>query len=131
MVSAVPICGIGGEAMKLNKKQLKTKRHKKVRSRIFGSKNKPRICVFRSNKHIYAQLIIDADNKVVGGFSDMNLKSNKGLKGIERARQVGLLAGDKFLKLGFKNIIFDRGGYKYHGQVKALADGLREAGLKF
>ena len=117
--------------MKFNKKQLKIRRHKKIRSKIFGNSNKPRVCVFRSNKHIYVQLINDVNNKVIVGFSDMNLKSTKGLKGVEIAKQVGLLSGGKFLKLGFKNIIFDRGGYKYHGQVKALAEGIREAGLKF
>ncbi len=117
--------------MKYPKKQFRIKRHRRVRSKIFGTQNRPRVCVFRSNKHIYVQLINDSINKVVAGFSDMNLGSSKKLKDIEKAREVGLLAGKKFLKLGFKRIVFDRGGYKYHGQVKALAEGLREAGLKF
>ncbi len=115
--------------MKFPKNQLRQKRHKKIRSIISGNLKRPRLCVFRSNKHIYAQLINDELGKVIAGVSDA--KINKKTKGVKRAKETGLLAAKLFIEKGYKNIVFDRGGYKYHGRIKALAEGARSGGLNF
>lgn len=103
-------------------------RHGKVRSKITGTADRPRLSVFRSNVVIYAQLIDDTKGSVLTSFSSMKLKKEKG---VESAKKVGLelakLAKDKKIS----TCVFDRGGYLYHGRVKALAEGAREGGLKF
>jgi large subunit ribosomal protein L18 len=89
------------------------------------------MAIFRSAKHIYVQFIDDVNNKSLGGISDLKLKS-KGLKGkIELAKKVGVAAAELAKKLKISEVVFDRGGFKYHGRVKALAEAAREAGLKF
>lgn len=90
---------------------------------------KPRLCVFRSNKHIYAQLINDQNGKVLLAASDLEVKK-KGTKK-ELAQEVGKLIAQKAKKKKIEKVVFDRGGYKYHGRVKALAEGAREQGLIF
>jgi len=115
--------------MKFKANQLRQKRHKKIRSVISGTSKRPRLCVFRSNKHIYAQLINDEAGKVIAGVSDF--KIDKKIKGVKRAKETGLLAAKLFIEKGYKNVVFDRGGYKYHGRVKALAEGARAGGLNF
>jgi large subunit ribosomal protein L18 len=108
------------------------KRKKRIRAKIFGTKERPRLCVFKSLKHIYAQLIDDEKNKTLIFVSDLELKkSAKNLKKIEKAREVGKLIAQKAKDLKIEKVVFDRGGYKYHGRVKALAEGAREGGLKF
>ncbi len=123
-----------------SKTEHRIRRHKRVRAKIIGTAKRPRLCVFRSNQHIYAQLIDDAAKKTIAVVSDFDIKTKKEsakdkegkeLKGkIALSFQVGeriaSLAGEK----GIKEVIFDRGGYQYHGKVKALADGAR-SGLKF
>lgn len=99
----------------------------RIRSKIFGTAKRPRLSVYRSNKFIYAQLVNDEQGKTL--ISASTLKSNN--QSISTASQVGQTIAQKALKLGIKIVVFDRGGYKYHGQIKAVADGAREAGLKF
>ena len=113
------------------KKEKKYRRHKRIRSRVFGTKERPRLCVFRSNKHIYAQLIDDEKGHTLVSTSDLELKNVKKLKKREKAFEVGKLIAEKAKKKNIKKVVFDRGGYKYHGRVKALAEGAREGGLIF
>lgn len=113
-------------------KQKRIKRQKRAvraRSKIFGTNERPRLCVFRSNKHIYAQIIDDHVRKTLVSASDLDLK--KKAAGIEAAKLTGKAAAAKALAIKIKSVIFDRGGYKYHGCVKALAEGAREGGLIF
>ena len=105
-------------------------RHKKVRAKIKGSAKKPRLCVFRSNKHIYAQLFDDEKGVVIASSCDKDVKAKKKGK-VAAAFETGKILTTKALEKKIKNIVFDRGGYKYHGRVKAVADGAREGGLKF
>ena len=109
------------------------KRHKRVRAKIHGSDKCPRLCVFRSNKHIYAQLIDDDKNKIIGAAKDAELKIKKReIKGkIDIATKVGELIAKKAIEKKISKVVFDRGGYKYHGRVKALSEGARKEGLKF
>ena len=105
---------------------------KRIRKVVFGTSEKPRMTVFRSNKAIYAQLINDKDEKTLLSASsfdkDIKLESNNKT---EIAKQVGISIGTKAVKAGIKSVSFDRNGYLYHGRVKSLADGAREAGLNF
>jgi large subunit ribosomal protein L18 len=104
------------------------RRHKSVRRSITGVSDKPRLAVFRSSQHIYAQIIDDSKNETLVAESD--LKIEKGTK-IERAKQVGESLAKKALKKSIKKVVFDRGGFKYHGRVAALAEGARVGGLEF
>lgn len=105
------------------------RRHARVRSKMSGSASKPRLSVYRSLTHIYAQLVDDLTSKTLVSASDLELKT-KAKKG-ERSVEVGKLLAQKATKAGISEVVFDRGAYKYHGRVKALADGAREGGLKF
>ena len=111
------------------------RRHKRVRAKIHGTVKVPRLCVFRSAKHIYAQLIDDEKGKTIVAASDQELerktKNEKQKTKVEVAREVGKLIAEKALKKKIEKVVFDRGGYAYHGRVKALAEGARQAGLKF
>jgi len=106
---------------------MRIRRHKRIRGKISGTSNIPRLCVFRSLKHIYAQIINDENSKVLIGVRDNGIKGKK----IEKAFKVGELIAKKALEQKIEKVIFDRAGYKYHGRVKALAEGARKAGLKF
>lgn len=110
--------------MKKNKRLYK---HMRVRKSIKRELNLPRLAVFRSNQHIYAQLIDDNANKTLVFASDSELKGSK----TEKARQVGEVIAKKALGVKVSAVVFDRGGFLYHGRVKALAEGAREGGLKF
>ncbi|MBU9710791.1 50S ribosomal protein L18 [Evansella tamaricis] len=117
---------------KTNKNAVRKKRHAHVRRSITGTAERPRLNVFRSNKQIYAQLIDDVSGVTIASASslDKELKlENGGNK--EAARQVGELVAKRALEKGHEKIVFDRGGYLYHGRVQELADAAREAGLKF
>jgi len=110
------------------------RRHARVRKRVHGTAARPRLCVFRSLSHIYAQVIDDESGRTLVAASDLEKESqasadSTGKTG--RASLVGRLLGQRALKKGIKEIVFDRGGYRYHGRVKALAEAAREAGLKF
>jgi len=107
------------------------RRHKKIRMVIHGSKDRPRLFVFRSNQHIYAQLIDDDKAKILMGVSDKDVKAAKGQKKSDLAKEVGKLIAKQAIESKIENVVFDRGGVVYHGRVKALADGAREGGLKF
>jgi len=89
------------------------------------------LCVFRSLRHIYAQLIDDKEGKTLVSASDLEIKKKKGVKKTEIAKEVGKLIAKKAVAQKIKKVVFDRGGYKYHGRVKNLADGAREGGLEF
>lgn len=119
-------------------KQLKRlRRHKRIRTRIYGTKERPRLCVFRSLSHIYAQLINDDTAKVLASASDKETKVSKEKKDgkmthkVLVAFEVGKLIAKKAEAQKIEKVIFDRGGIVFHGRVKALADGAREGGLKF
>ena len=114
------------------KRSGRIKRHIRIRKRVSGTDTKPRLCVFRSLKHIYAQIIDDKEMKTLLSISSRNaeLKGRPGSK-TESARIVGEALGKKAVEQGITEIVFDRAGYKYHGRIKALADASREAGLKF
>lgn len=112
-----------------NKQRLQ--RHKRVRGKISGTKECPRLNVFRSARHIYAQVIDDAAGVTLCSASTLD-KGFEGATGnAEAANKVGRLVAEKAEKLGITTVVFDRGGYIYHGRVKALAEGAREGGLKF
>ena len=115
----------------MNRKTSKRNKIKKrIRKVVFGTSERPRMTVFRSNKAIYVQIINDKEEKTIVSASstDKDLKLNSNNKS-EIAKQVGVLIGNKAIKAGIKSVSFDRNGYLYHGRVKSLADGAREAGL--
>jgi len=111
----------------LEKKVRKIRRHKRVRAKISGSAKLPRLCVFRSAKHIYAQLIDDTKGKTLFSANDMKLKGKKTDSAKELGKQIAKIAIDNKIE----KVVFDRAGYQYHGRVKAVAEGAREGGLKF
>ncbi|HDO23645.1 MAG TPA: 50S ribosomal protein L18 [bacterium] len=120
--------------MKKDKTKLdkRVKRHRKVRTKIIGAGNRPRISVFRSNRHIFVQLIDDSKGITIVSASDLNYKpvGRKKTNKVEIAREVGKDFAKKTLAKKIKTAVFDRSGYKYHGRVKAVAESLREAGIK-
>ncbi len=109
------------------------KRHERIRLQLAGTSERPRLAVFRSSVHIYAQVIDDrrGHTLVAASSLDPDLRGNGGGTKTERAQQVGSLVGRRAIEQGIKQVVFDRGGYLYHGRVKALADAAREAGLEF
>ncbi len=107
----------------------RTRRHARVREKVRGSAARPRLAVFRSLTHIYAQLVDDDAGTTLAAASSLDTKDAKG-KRTERAKSVGTLLGDRAKQKGVTEVVFDRGGYRYHGRVKALADGVRAAGVK-
>ncbi|HNV12764.1 MAG TPA: 50S ribosomal protein L18 [bacterium] len=107
------------------------RRHKRIRIKISGTSAKPRLSVFKSNKGMYLQLIDDVAGKTLFSANFKELKSADKTKKVDQGFQLGKILGEKAVKANISEIVFDRGGYKYHGRVKAVADGAREAGLKF
>ena len=116
----------------MTKTQRRQRIQKRFRDTVLGTAAMPRMSVFRSNKEIYAQIVNDETGVTLAAASsrDKELEKHSGTK-IELAQEVGKLIGQKALAVGISSIRFDRGGYLYHGRVKSLADGAREAGLKF
>ena len=107
------------------------KRHNRVRGKISGTAERPRLCVFRSESNIYAQVIDDVAGSTLVSASTVE-KAFEGNGGnVAAAKKIGALVAERALKKGIEEVVFDRGGYIYHGRVQALADGAREAGLKF
>ena len=104
------------------------KRHLRVRNKISGTAERPRLVVFRSLKHIYAQLVDDGANRTLATVSDLGIEQGK--KG-ERAAEVGRLIAERAKTSGITRVVFDRAGYRYHGRIKAVADGARKGGLEF
>jgi large subunit ribosomal protein L18 len=117
---------------KLDKNATRKKRHARVRAKLSGTPARPRLNVFRSNKHIYAQVIDDMNGVTLASAStmekDLNLESTSNL---EAAQKVGELVAKRALEKGIEAVVFDRGGYLYHGRIQALADTARENGLQF
>lgn len=110
------------------------KRHRRIRKRVAGVPTRPRLAVFRSNKHLYAQVVNDMDNKPMFGCSTTsNAFRKEEPRGatVAAAQRLGTLIATEALKRGVKQVVFDRGGYHYHGRVKALAEAARAAGLDF
>ena len=106
-------------------------RHKRVRAVISGTPERPRLCVFRSEKHIYAQVIDDVAGKTLASASTVEKDFTEYGGNKDAAKKIGLLIAERAKGAGIENVVFDRGGYIYHGRVQALADGAREGGLKF
>lgn len=110
------------------KKTVRVRKHKKIRKKIMGTKERPRLAIFRSSQHIYAQIIDDQENKTLAAGSD--LKMDK-LPKAKKAYEMGKKLAAKALKIKIKKVVFDRGGFLYHGRVAESAKGLREGGLEF
>jgi len=112
-------------------RQARERRHRRVRRKISGTGERPRLVVFRSNRGIAAQLVDDLEGNTLASANHLGLKKTfKGAK-TEQAAEVGRLLAANAKKAGIETVVFDRGGYLYHGRVKALADGAREGGLRF
>jgi large subunit ribosomal protein L18 len=117
--------GIASSGARDTQRQL---RHMRVRKKVAGTADRPRLVVFRSDKHIYAQLVDDDAGRTIATISSQKVAAGKKTeKATEVGKQVAVVAKDK----GITRVVFDRGGYKYHGRVKAVADGAREGGLEF
>lgn len=115
---------------KVSKNEVRVRKHVRVRQKVSGTSEKPRLCVFRSNKHISAQVIDDVKGVTLVSSSSVALKLNDG-GNIEGAKKVGEDIAKKCLEKKIDTVVFDRAGYIYHGRVKALAEAARSAGLKF
>lgn len=115
------------------KHSLRNRRRASIRRRLSGTSMRPRLAVFRSNKHIYAQIIDDSKGVTLASMSSKHKDFSAGdaKTKTDFSRIVGRMLGEKALAAGITTVAFDRAGYKYHGRVKALADGAREAGLEF
>jgi len=117
---------------KADKNQVRKKRHARVRTKLSGTEARPRLNVFRSNKHIYAQLIDDVNGVTIVSASSLDKELNlESTSNAEAAVKIGELVAKRAVEKGVKEVVFDRGGYLYHGRVKALADAARENGLEF
>ncbi|MFB9276832.1 50S ribosomal protein L18 [Cohnella cellulosilytica] len=118
---------------KADKNKARLKRHLRVRKKISGTNERPRLSVFRSSKHIYAQLIDDVKGVTLASAStvDKELVEVGNGGNVEAARKVGELIAKRAKDKGYESVVFDRGGYLYHGRIQALADAAREAGLQF
>jgi len=117
---------------KLSSNERRLKRHRRIRSHITGTTERPRLNVFRSSNNIYAQIIDDTTGKTLAAANSLD-KALKDVNGgnKEGARKVGLLLAEHALQKGIKSVVYDRGGYLYHGRVRELAEGAREGGLEF
>jgi len=107
------------------------KRHKRIRKKLYGTEERPRLSIFRSNKHIYAQIINDLEGKTLVSASSLEKEINAKNVNCELSKQIGILLGKRGLEKGITRIVFDRSGYQYHGNIKQLAEGAREGGLQF
>ena len=119
---------------KLSKDLHRRRVHERVRTKVDGTAERPRLCVYRSLEHIYAQVIDDRSGKTLVSASSVDGESKKNLKGggnVAAAKVIGKTIAKRAKAAGVSIVVFDRGGYKYHGRVKALADAAREAGLQF
>jgi len=117
---------------KPDKNVVRKKRHARIRARLAGTAERPRLNVYRSNKHIYAQLIDDTNGVTLASASTLDKEITlEATSNVEAAQKVGELLAKRAVEKGYKSVVFDRGGYLYHGRVKALADAARENGLEF
>ena len=119
---------------KLSRDAHRRRVHARVRTRVTGTPERPRLCVYRSLGHIYTQIIDDRTGRTIVSASSLDKETKKNLKGggnVASAKAVGKIIAERAKAAGVAKVVFDRGGYKYHGRVKALADAAREAGLQF
>lgn len=119
---------------KISSQEARVRRHERIRRKVHGTAERPRLNVFRSLQHIYAQVIDDDLGYTLAAASTLDPELRSQLEGLTKSQQaskVGLLVAKRALAIGLKKVVFDRGGYPYHGRVKALADGAREGGLEF
>ena len=116
---------------KVNKNAMRLKRHVRVRGKISGTPERPRLNVFRSNANIYAQIIDDVNGVTLVSANTLDKEFEGATGNIEAAKKVGALVAERAKAKGIEEVVFDRGGYIFHGRVAALAEGAREAGLKF
>lgn len=119
---------------KPSRTEIRAKKHRRIRGHLSGTAECPRLAVFRSNKHMYAQVIDDVAGKTLVSASTLQADVKEGLKytdNVEAAAAVGKAIGEKAVQAGIKEVVFDRGGFLYHGKIQALADAAREAGLDF
>jgi len=126
-VASVPV-------RKLSKDQQRRRVHARVRMKVSGTPERPRLCIYRSAGHIYTQVIDDRSGRTLVSASSVDKETKKNVKGggnIASAKAIGKTIADRAKAAGISKVVFDRGGYKYHGRVKALADAAREAGLQF
>ena len=119
--------------MSLTKQERRQRIKYRIRKKLSGTGERPRMTVYRSNKQIYVQLVNDSEGKTLMSVSslDKSITDKKDINKTDQAKLVGKLAAEKSVEAGFKQVVFDRNGYLYHGRIKALADAAREAGLKF
>lgn len=117
--------------MKVTGKERRKKIHYRIRKKVKGTSQRPRLSVFRSNKYIYCQAIDDVNGVTLVAASSIDAEIDKSLNKTEQAKMVGQLFGKRALERNLDRVVFDRNGYLYHGRVKALADGAREAGMNF
>ncbi len=120
--------------MKRTKRQARIRRHRRVRKKVFGTPERPRLSVYGSLNHIYAQIIDDMKGHTLVAASTLDKELKAEIKhggNIESARKVGQLIAKRAVEKGIKKVVFDRGGFRYHGRIKALADAAREGGLEF
>ena len=115
---------------KVSRNEVRKERHERVRTKIVGTNEVPRLCVFRSNTNIYAQIINDLEGTTLVAASSLENKDKIG-SNVEAAKLVGASLAKKAKDAGITKVVFDRGGYLYHGRVKALADACRDGGLEF
>lgn len=111
--------------------EARIRRHRRVRKNIKGSAARPRMAIFRSNRYIYVQLVDDTAGRTIASASSQEKDFRSAKLNEETAAKVGKLIGDRAQESGIKEVVFDRGGYKYHGKIKALADAARKSGLEF
>ena len=118
---------------RVDSKEVRLRIHERIRKRLQGSETRPRLCVFRSNKHIYAQIVDDSSGRTLVAAStlDADAKGGKTSGNVAAAKVVGKIVAKRAIDKGIQAVLFDRGGYIYHGRVRALAEAAREAGLKF
>ena len=116
---------------KIEKKEIRNRIHKRIRRKLAGTTERPRLAVFRSVAHIYAQVIDDEKGATVVSASSVDKSGKTNGGNVAAAKSIGKLVAERAKEKGIKSVVFDRGGYQYHGRVKALADAAREAGLEF
>lgn len=117
--------------MALTKSEHRVRRHRRVRKKVGGTAERPRLAVFRSNKHIYVQAIDDFAGRTIASASTMEADARTGATStVDAAKQVGKRVGERAKAAGITTVVFDRGGFKYHGRIAAVAEGAREAGLE-
>ncbi len=119
---------------KLTKRERRLRKHRRVRKKVFGTSERPRLAVFKSLKHMYAQIIDDTKGHTLVSASTLDPEVRESIKGLtktEAARVVGEVIAKRAIEAGIKKVVFDRGGFIYHGRIKAVAEGARKGGLEF